>query len=344
MNIRLILALFFSFSIYGGIMKIRRLLILPAGLLALAVLACNFPFLGAPTEAVFPTPDLTMTAVFNPSPSVPTATALIPTQPAPSPTTPPTIFIPTWTPTLVPSPTATATNPPPPPPPPPTPTTSYVGPGSRPKFSLPAQFMDNPPEIDGELDDWDFDRYPIEYVVFGGQNWKGADDLSGRAMLGWDDDYLYLAVRVLDDVYAQNAAEENLFKGDSLEILLDVDVSSDYYYGALSADDYQIGLSPGSPDPGEDPEAYLWFPRSLEGTPRKVAIGARSREDGYIIEAAIPWFTFNVDPSKGQHFGFCLSISDNDNRDKNEQQSMVSSALTRQLSDPMTWGDLTLIR
>lgn len=204
--------------------------------------------------------------------------------------------------------------------------------------------MDNPPEIDGELDDWDFDRYAIEYVVFGGQNWNGTDDLSGRAMLGWDNDYLYVAVRVLDDVYAQNASGENLFKGDSLEILLDVDVPGDYYYGALSADDYQIGLSPGSPDPGEDPEAYLWFPRSLQGTPRKVAIDAHSREDEYIIEAAIPWFTFNVSPYNGQHFGFCLSISDNDNHDRNEQQSMVSSAQTRQLSDPMTWGDLTLIR
>jgi hypothetical protein len=204
--------------------------------------------------------------------------------------------------------------------------------------------MDDPPSIDGELDDWDFDRYPIESVVYGNQNWKGTDDLSGRAMLGWDEDYLYVAVRVLDDVYAQNASGENLFKGDSLEILLDVDVPGDYYYGALSGDDYQLGLSPGSPDPGEDPEAYLWFPRSREGRPSKVVIDGRSREDGYIIEAAIPWFNFNVSPYKNQHFGFCLSISDNDNRDKNEQQSMVSSALTRLLSDPMTWGDLTLIR
>ena len=163
-------------------------------------------------------------------------------------------------------------------------------------------------------------------------------------MLGWDDDYLYLAVRVLDDVYAQDASGENLYKGDSLEILLDTDVSGDYYSAVLSADDYQIGLSPGSPDAGVDPEAYLWYPQFEEGRPQKVAIDALSREDEYIIEAAIPWFNFGVDPYKGQHFGFCLSISDNDNRDKDEQQSMVSSALTRQLTNPMTWGDLILIR
>jgi hypothetical protein len=149
-------------------------------------------------------------------------------------------------------------------------------------------------------------------------------------------------VRVLDDIYAQDASGENLFKGDSLEILLDTDVPGDYYYGAFSADDYQLGLSPGSPDAGDDPEAYLWYPRSEEGRLQKVAFGVTHKMATH--EAAIPWFIFGVDPYKGQHFGFCLSISDNDNRDKNEQQSMVSSALTRQLSDPMTWGDLTLIR
>jgi hypothetical protein len=169
--------------------------------------------------------------------------------------------------------------------------------------------MDNPPEIDGELDEWEFDRYPIESVVYGGKNWTGTEDLSGRAMLGWDDDYLYVAVRVIDDVYAQDASDENLYKGDSLEILLDADVSGDYYYDVLSADDYQIGLSPGSPDPGEDTEAYLWYPRSEEGHQQKVAIDAHGREDGYIIEADIPWINFGVDPYKGQHFGFCLSIS-----------------------------------
>ena len=325
-------------------MKIRHSLFLVAGLLILAALACNLPFFTRPTpQPVFPTPDLTMTAIFNPPPITPSSTAFIPTQPLPTQTIPPSAEIPTVSATLVPSPTSTPTNPPPPPPPP-TPTTSYVGPAMRPNFSLPAQYMDNPPEIDGELDEWEFDRYPIESVVYGGKNWNGTDDLSGRAMLGWDDDYLYLAVRVLDDVYAQDASGENLYKGDSLEILLDTDVSADYYSAVLSADDYQIGLSPGSPDAGVDPEAYLWYPLSEEGRPQKVAIDALSREDEHIIEAAIPWFNFGVDPYKGQHFGFCLSISDNDNRDKDEQQSMVSSALTRQLTNPTTWGDLTLIR
>ncbi len=59
-------------------------------------------------------------------------------------------------------------------------------------------------------------------------------------------------------------------------------------------------------------------------------------------EVAIPWTVFEVKPKSGQHFGFVLSISDNDNASANAQQTMVSNVKTRILVDPTTWGDLTL--
>jgi hypothetical protein len=63
-----------------------------------------------------------------------------------------------------------------------------------------------------------------------------------------------------------------------------------------------------------------------------------------VVETAIPWSIFSVSPSHGQHFGFVLSISDNDNKNQNFQQSMVSYVPIRILDDPTTWGDLTLIQ
>ena len=41
--------------------------ILAVGLVALVALACNFSLASTPTPIVFPTPDLTMTAVFLPT-------------------------------------------------------------------------------------------------------------------------------------------------------------------------------------------------------------------------------------------------------------------------------------
>jgi len=325
-------------------MNAKRNLHLAAALLALAALACNLPIFSPPTPIVFPTPDLTMTAVFVGAQTQAVATMVVPTA-SQSPTVP---FFPSPTPTI-PPPTATftasptSTNPPPPPPPSKTPTQSLAGPGKRPKFPVIAYFVDDPPYIDGELDEWNLDRYNIDSVVYGGRNIEGSSDLSGRAMFTWDDDFLYLGVRVIDDVYAQDARRANLYKGDSLEVLLDADVSSDYYSATLSADDFQLGISPGSPDPGEDVEAYLWYPEYIEGSRDEVKIASRLKEDGYIVEAAIPWDMFLTHPYEGAHFGFCFSISDNDDKGQDIQQSMVSNVPTRMLTDPRTWGDLQLV-
>jgi hypothetical protein len=320
--------------------KISRLPVVAIAALAIAMLACNFPFISSPTPIVFPTPDLTMTAVFNPT--VTGGAAIFPTQ-----TSPPAFSTPTPTQLgQLPSPLPTNTPLPPTATPFPTatPTKSYAGPDNRPKFSMIAYSFSNPPAIDGRLGEWKQDRYLIESVVFGKSNYSGPEDLSGRAMLGWDDKNLYLGIRVIDDKFVQNAKGPDLFKGDSVDILLDTNVPTDYYLGALSGDDFQLGISPGSPNPNVNVEAYVWFPKSSEASRGDVITAVRVREDGYVLETAIPWSIFSVSPSHGQHFGFVLSISDNDNRDQNVQQSMVSYVPIRILTDPTTWGDLTLIK
>jgi hypothetical protein len=318
----------------------RRFLYLVAGFLASAIMACNLPFAAKPTPFAFPTPNLTMTAIFFPTPTITPITAF----PTPiifteTPTLPPGVT-PTDTPPPPPTPTATSV---PPTPVPPTATKSLAGPGKRPKFGMVAYYLKDSPQIDGELDDWDMDRYQITAVVYGKDEYDGEQDISGRAMIGWDEDNLYLGVRVIDDIYVQDAAREEIFKGDSLDILIDTNVSADYYSQRLSTDDYQLGLSPGSANPGDETEAYLWFPTNLEGREEDVKIASRAKEDGYIVEAAIPWDVFNTKSYEGAHFGFALSISDNDNPKKNVQQTMISFVPIRTLTDPMTWGDLYLV-
>jgi hypothetical protein len=73
-----------------------------------------------------------------------------------------------------------------------------------------------------------------------------------------------------------------------------------------------------------------------------VAIGAVTMKDGYRIEFAIPWSVFGITPVKGQVFGFAVSVSDNDNKSQDVQQTLISSAPDRVLTDPTTWGLLTL--
>jgi hypothetical protein len=178
--------------------------------------------------------------------------------------------------------------------------------------------------------------------VYGADKIKGEADLSATFMVGWDNSYLYIAAQVVDDHYVQGAKGENLYKGDSLEILFDADLNADYYVNSLSRDDHQVGISPGS-SPGSNMEAYLWYPRAKESKLNSVSIAAKPASDGYIVEVAIPWSVFGITPGTGQVYGFAFSVSDNDQAGAAIQESMVSNTATRGLTRPMTWGVLTLL-
>lgn len=311
-------------------------------LLAGVVMACSIPlpFVRKAFPAIEVTPNLTMTALY----AVEYATATPPVVPTAMPEQP----------TLTPSemPTATvelATNTP-------TPATATLVPTVVPVFITPvtgggqtrpggyfvANYLSTPPVLDGNWDEWTTTQYPAGNVVYGNDNWTGENDLTAAFRIGWDYQYLYVAAKVKDDVYVQNASYHDIYKGDSLEILLDADLYGDWYNDVLSADDYQLGISPGRPDVNGVREAYLWYPYSIAGPRPEVKIAAIKEEGVYRVEAAIPWTVFGVSPAPGRHYGFAFSVSDNDNPSANVQQSMVSSVAGRRLTRPMTWGELVL--
>ncbi len=313
---------------------------------ALAVLlaACNFPgSTGQPTidpRLIYTAAAQTLTAqqtsaaqgtpIILPSSTlpagvVPTNTALPPTSTA----------LPTNTPlptnTTIPS--ATATNLPP------SPTSTSTSPT---RLSSEAASLSTPPHIDGLWDEWTTTQYPIKSIVFGAANWSNSSDLQASYRVGWDSHNLYLAVKVFDDTYVQNATGANLYKGDSIELLLSTNPNADSSKLGLIAADYQIGISPGRPGIGQTMEAYLWYPQAKAGTLSNVAIGAVPMKGGYRIEVAIPWSVFGISPEKGQVLGFAVSVSDNDSKTQDIQQTLVSSVSTRELTDPTTWGLVTL--
>lgn len=262
--------------------------------------------------------------------------------------------------TLPPPPIVTVTGPTPPPaatpasatlPPfqPPTltaapPATLTAGPTTPPSRGngpvITAARVAQPPVIDSNFGDWPGLPHPIDQVTYRPENWTGVADLSARYALAWDANYLYLAVQVTDEAHVQTQRGVTLFRGDSLELLLDRDLAGDFTLAELNGDDYQLGLSPGA-FKGDSPEAYLWFPAARAGA-AAVTVVVQRTDLGYALEAAIPWSTFGATPAAGQRFGFVLSASDNDTADTADQQTMVSAVSTRRLTDPTAWGTLEL--
>jgi hypothetical protein len=322
---------------------------------AFMLAACNFSPTASPVTPTFPIPNQTMTALF--STQLPTIaitkvpgliTATLPGQ-LPSATQAPAV-----TATFPPISTATQPAPTEPAPtqPPATKTTVPTQPAPsstsdtshRTVISATSSLLSTKPALNGDWNDLPDKEYPAEIVVFGRNAWTNTNDLSASFKTGWDATYLYLGVKVHDNVYAQNATGVNLFKGDSIEVLLDTDVASDFFSTKTSADDFQLGISPGLGGVGGATEAYLWQPSNLAGSRTQVKVVALRSDSAGITryEVAIPWSVFGVTPKSGKHFGFALSVSDNDSTSSNVQQSMVSNDKNRDLTNPTTWGDLTL--
>jgi hypothetical protein len=320
-------------------------------------LACNMPAVGQePGGQVNATPNLTMTALFEsgllgsltpqaPSDLVPSIT--------PNPTDPfvlqPTAAVlPTNTsalPTITSAPGQNPTQTPPatltPLPASPTPLPTQVRARSS---QVKAYFQSSALTIDGVWDEWTTPAYPATFVTYGRENWVDGNDLEGSFRLGWDQTYLYIAVKVIDDKYVQNSVGQDIYLGDSIELLLDRDLLGDFFDASLSQDDFQLGISPGNPDVGVNREAYLWFPSHMTGARSDIKIGSVRASGVTRIEAAIPWSTFGIVPAVDQRYGFVLSASDNDTSGTQRQESMVSSTRNRRLTDPTTWGEMLLSR
>lgn len=319
------------------IKKIRALLVVAA--IGAVTVACNLPTQTKQTDSSIPAPNQTLTALFAvtvEATQTPTLPPIITATSAPGSATNTPAAAPTTA-------SAAATN---------TPTTAAAAtavpatatvPSSR-AGTVTAQYLSTAPTIDGDWSEWKdkTKEYPANSVVWGSRS--NDDDLSASYHIGWDDKNFYVAVKVRDDKYVQNATGADIFKGDSLEILLDTNLQGDYYTTQLSPDDFQLGINPGRPDVNGTKEAYLWFPSRIAGAKSDVKI-ASVKEDGvYRVEAAIPWTVFEMTPAANQHYGFALSVSDNDDTSSNSQQTMVSSVSTRNLANPTTWGDMQLVK
>jgi hypothetical protein len=199
------------------------------------------------------------------------------------------------------------------------------------------------PTLDGGLNDWTTDFLAFDAVVFGkAADFEGALDVSARTWAGWDEQALYIAVRVYDNVFSQpaGAAGRKMYLGDSLELQLDTNLEADWESDVYNGDDWQIGLSPGD-FRGRAPEAWTWRPtdRNASG----IELAALLLDDGYAIEAALPWALLGLDPARTEAIGWALNVSDND-LPQPVQLTMISTSPARSWTDPRTFGTLVIGR
>ncbi len=122
----------------------------------------------------------------------------------------------------------------------------------------------------------------------------------------WDDSYLYIGVRIVDD--ALWADSENNWEDDSVEVYIDSNHNRGLYY-----DDYDQQLVLRCAD------NRLW---ANNGITAGVLHAVHYTDDGYTVEMALPWANYNISPGEDTVIGLDIGNNDDDDGDVRESQVM----------------------
>lgn len=173
-----------------------------------------------------------------------------------------------------------------------------------------------PQAIDGRLEDWS--GVPAQ-TVSSAHIWSGAvpggdADCSARFRAVYDDDYLYVAVEVNDDVVVCNIPPDDIkghWRSDAVEICIDPSGQSE---NTLSV--FKAGIFPGTTAGRQARAARDADARQgvIEKTAPGMRVASRFTPAGYVIETAIAWRDVpGGNPPETDHtFGLNVIIYDGD--------------------------------
>jgi|GEM_PF-672853 len=166
----------------------------------------------------------------------------------------------------------------------------------------------NPPAIDGKLDAiWYNATERREYKLQAGAeqifSWHDGA-LSWRAL--YDDTYLYMYVRVIDDTLIRDGSGN--YQDDGVEIWLDGDNSKGTSYDGVN--DFGFSLAY---DPVTVVEPIKATGMGLAADFSGVMQGSMLTNEGYDVEVALPLALIGVNPTAGYQFGLEVDYNDDDN-------------------------------
>lgn len=176
-----------------------------------------------------------------------------------------------------------------------------------------ARYCKSKPVTDGRLavNEWTSGWFSAEDEEAAGSisNWRGRDDASLLMNAMWDEENLYIAAVVKDDIHSQSFTDRAAWQGDSLQIGISnpEEPATDYtvFTSLLAA------LETG----GAKLSRFGSFYKTEIGE-LKAASCAINRSDGTTVyETAVPWSEIFYDgyaPSEGGKIGFSALANDND--------------------------------
>ncbi|ALC81507.1 MULTISPECIES: sugar-binding protein [Bacillus] len=161
-------------------------------------------------------------------------------------------------------------------------------------------------EIDGQLDEWNdymsvvLPSDPKKQVYING--WGGIDDLSAQVYFAHDDEALYIAASVKDNVHRTYPGSQ-MWNGDSLQMA--------FGYG----EDKQFGPEYGFANANGEPDIWSWSNGSALVGKESVQMATEQTDNITIYEAKIPWNAIFAEKPTGP-FPFSILFNDNDGAER----------------------------
>lgn len=213
------------------------------------------------------------------------------------------------------------------------------------------------PPVDGRVDDWP-NATPVR---LGDRSWlvrspefhAGSADARADLWLAWDQAALYLACAVRDDVFLQPHSGFMTWKGDCLQVGLDLDPDRrGESTGNLLAEkgrprrvsELDLALT------SAGPQVY----RTISFDPERLPVGLLGAEAVRLVvtragtrstyEAAIPWTVLGADgpPAPGSTIGFALTVNDLDSAAQADPSALGVFGGVAGKKDPDRFGRVVL--
>ena len=212
-----------------------------------------------------------------------------------------------------------------------------------------AKYAEVKPKIDGEIEPEAWKNNTWMYADKAEQlkentGWTGPDDLSGRASLMWDEDNLYFAAVVTDNIFYQPYAGWNTWKADNIQMGVFYGEESYTVSGQRSTTFNELSMAH-TPQGNEVYRTLSQDNYYKAGKFENAEICITRKGDKTIYEARIPWEGFLLPgqrPKEGDKLGFSYMINESDGGNRNGWIEYASGIGATKDTSLFTW--LTLLK
>ncbi len=161
---------------------------------------------------------------------------------------------------------------------------------------------------------------------------------SADMICGWDEQYLYILLTVVDDTPATNTHRRPIWMGDCVEIFVGADPKAD---GKMKATDRQLGIrvnTEANPDMRWDCNGI-----GVETSTRpQTCVRIASDRKSYSMEIAFPWKEVGITPRPGLKFRFDVAINFNGASHDVQGNKLVWNGLENNYFQRGLWGTAML--